>query len=112
METPPRPDPAERVLALLGLGAAGGNVVVGVDGTRAFLQRGKCFVVVMARDASPRAVSKVKRLAEATGIPVVMGPAGEMMGARLGRPPVMVVGVKDRGLAAGVLAASAPRDGT
>lgn len=112
METPPRPDGSERVLALLGLGAAGGNVVAGVDGTRAFLQRQKCFAVVMASDASHRAMEKVSRLAVATGIPVVVGPSADRIGQRLGRPPVMVVGVKDRALAAGILAASALRDGT
>ena len=112
METPPRPELGERVLALLGLGAAGGNVVAGVDGTRAFLKRQKCFAVVMASDASPRSMEKVKRLAVATGIPVVVGPSADRIGARLGRPPVMVVGVKDRALAAGILAASALRDGT
>lgn len=112
METPPRPDGSERVLALLGLGAAGGNVVAGVDGTRAFLQRQKCFAVVMASDASHRAMEKVSRLAVATGIPVVVGPSADQIGQRLGRPPVMVVGVKDRALAAGILAASALRDGT
>lgn len=112
MEKRPRPDEHERLLALLGLGAAGGNVVTGVDGTRAFLQRQKCLLVVMAEDASPRAVEKVKRLAMATEIPVIIGPSADRIGQRLGRPPVMVVGVKDRGLAAGILAASEPRDGT
>lgn len=112
MEQPPRPDASDRVLALLGLGAAGGNVVAGVDGTRAFLKRQKCFAVVLASDASPRAMEKVKRLAVATGIPIVIGPSADQIGARLGRPPVMVVGVKDRALAAGILAASSPRDGT
>jgi ribosomal protein L7Ae-like RNA K-turn-binding protein len=112
VETPPRPDASDRVLALLGLGAAGGNVVAGVDGTRAFLKRQKCFAVVMASDASPRALEKVSRLAAATGIPMVAGPSADRIGQRLGRPPVMVVGVKDRALAAGILAASAPRDGT
>lgn len=112
METPPWRDRDERLLALLGLGAAGGNVVAGVDGTRAFLKRQKCFAVVMARDASPRAMEKVKRLAVATAIPIVIGPSADQIGQRLGRPPVMVVGVKDRALAAGILTASAPRDGT
>ena len=102
------PEPHERLLGLLGLGLRGGMATPGVDGTRALLQRGGCRAVVIAADASPRAMMKVERLAMATGIPIVRGPAAETIGARLGRPPVMVVGVRDRALAAGIVAATAP----
>lgn len=87
-------------------------MVPGVDGTRALLQRKQCALVVFARDASPRAVQKVKALATALRVPIVEGAEADAIGARLGRPPVMVVGVKDRALAAGILAASTSRDGT
>jgi ribosomal protein L7Ae-like RNA K-turn-binding protein len=92
-----------RLLGLLGLGMRGGNVVVGVEGVRAGLRAGRFHCVVVARDASLRALEKAVRLAEGRGIPRVLGPTAEEIGARLGRPPVMVVGVTDPGLAGGVI---------
>lgn len=103
---------AERLLGLLGLGARGGRVVLGVDGTRAMLQRGDGLLVVLASDASPRAVEKVARLANGRGLPIVTGPTADELGARLGRPPVMAVGVRDRALAKGILALVPPHAGT
>jgi ribosomal protein L7Ae-like RNA K-turn-binding protein len=105
-------DAAGRALALVGLGMHGGMVVPGVEGTRALLQRGKCYVVMVARDLSPRARMKVELLARAKQVPVVVGPGAGLIGERLGRPPVMVVGVRDRKLAAGILAAIASGDRT
>jgi len=92
-----------RLLGLLGLGLRGGNLVIGVDGVRTALQSGSCVLVVVAADASPRAVEKVVRLAEGRGIPRLAGPLAEEIGAQLGRPPVMVVGVRDAALARGLL---------
>jgi ribosomal protein L7Ae-like RNA K-turn-binding protein len=57
------------LLGLLGLGYRGRRVVVGVDAVRKELQAGKCWCVVVAEDASPRAVDKVVRLASAKGVP-------------------------------------------
>ncbi len=91
------------LLGLLGLGHRGGRVVVGVDAVRKELQAGKCWCVVVANDASPRAVEKVVRLAEAKGVRLVPGPSAAAIGAQLGRPPVMAVGVRDRALASGML---------
>jgi ribosomal protein L7Ae-like RNA K-turn-binding protein len=88
----------------LGLGARAGNVVIGVDGVRSGLQRDEFWCVVLASDASPRAVEKVVALARGKEIPIVAGPSADAIGAKLGKPPVMVVGVKDRSLAEGILA--------
>lgn len=96
-----------RLLGLLGLGARGGNLVIGVEAVRQALRAGKCVVVVVADDASPRAVEKAVRLAEARGIPCVRGVKAAALGDRLGRPPVMVVGVRETALARGVIAAAA-----
>jgi ribosomal protein L7Ae-like RNA K-turn-binding protein len=90
------------VLGLLGLGLRGGHVVIGVEGVRRSLQAGKLQCVVVASDASPRALQKVIRLAEAQGVPVVPGPTADEIGRQLGRPPVMVAGVRDRALAQGL----------
>ena len=92
-----------RLVALLGLGLRGGNVVVGVDGARAALRAGRCHCLVVAGDAGPRTEEKVVRLALALGVPRVVGPPAAELGARLGRPPVMAVAVTDAALAQGVL---------
>jgi ribosomal protein L7Ae-like RNA K-turn-binding protein len=98
------------VLGLLGLGLRGRNVVVGVDAVQKDLQGDRLGCVIVAADASPRTVDKVVRLAEARRVPLVRGPRADEIGARLGRPPVMAVGVRDRGLAQGVLRAASTED--
>ena len=67
------------------------------------MQGGEFSCVVLAADASARARDKVVRLAAARGVPLLAGPAAELLGARLGTPAVMVVGVLDRALAAGLV---------
>jgi len=95
-----------RITRLLGLGLRAGNVVVGVAGVRAGLQRGKLACVVLAQDAGQRTIEKVARLAEAKQIPVLRGPAAAELGTGLGRPPVQAVGVTDAALARGMIADS------
>jgi ribosomal protein L7Ae-like RNA K-turn-binding protein len=97
-------------MGLLGLGARAGNLVIGVDGVRGGLQRDDFWCVVLASDASDRAVAKVVALARATEIPIVAGPSADQMGMKLGRPPVMVVGVTDRSLAQGILKLAEKQD--
>jgi ribosomal protein L7Ae-like RNA K-turn-binding protein len=97
------------VLGLIGLGMRAGHLVVGVDAVRSALQAGKVVCVVVAKDATPRTSEKVVRLAQAKGVPMVQGPDAALLGERLGRPPVMVVGIRDRALAAGVQGAAAAR---
>ncbi len=106
---PDRPAPA-RLLGLIGLGYRARSVVVGVDAVRRELQAGRCRCVVLADDASPRAVEKVVRLAAAKAIPLLTGPGAAAMGAQVGKPPVMAVGVRDRGLAQGVLRAASTEE--
>ncbi len=91
------------LLGLIGLGYRGRRVTVGVDGVSKELQAGKCWCVVVAEDASPRAVEKVVRLAAAKGVPLLPGPSAAAIGAQLGKPPVMAVGVRDRALAGGMV---------
>ncbi len=104
METP-RPQ-LEAMLGLIGLGVRGGLALPGVDVTCAWVRQGKCMAVIVASDASRRATNKVVVPARRAGVPVITGPDAETLGARLGRPPVMVVGVRDRSLAAGIVAAA------
>ena len=91
------------LLGLLGLGYRGRRIVVGVDAVRKELQAGSCWCVVLAADASPRAIDKVVRLAGAKGVPLLPGPSAAAIGAQLGKPPVMAVGVRDRALARGMV---------
>ena len=95
-----------RVTRLLGLGLKAGNVVIGVAGVRAGLQRGQVVCVVLAQDASQRTIEKVERLAVAKQVPVLRGPAAMELGAGLGKPPVQAVGVADPALARGLIADS------
>ncbi len=95
-----------RITRLLGLGVRAGNVVIGVAGVRAGLQRGKLACVVLAQDAGQRTIEKVVRLAEAKQIPMLRGPHAAELGAGLGRPPVQAVGVTDPALARGLIADS------
>jgi ribosomal protein L7Ae-like RNA K-turn-binding protein len=97
---------ASKIVRLLGLGLRAGNVVIGVAGVRAGLQRGKISCVVLAADTSQRTVEKVVRLAEAKNVPVLRGPVADELGAGLGRPPVQAVGVSDPALAKGLIADS------
>lgn len=90
------------LLGLLGLGARAGTVAFGVDAVRRGLQRDEFVCVVVAEDASPRTIEKVVRLARGRQVEVVRGPRADQMGARLGRPPVMAAGVRDRALADGI----------
>lgn len=61
---------------------------------------------MVAADASPRAQEKVIRLATGMGVPLLPGPSAAVIGARLGRPGIMVAGVLDRALARGLAEAS------
>ena len=93
------------VLGYLGLGIRAGSVVVGVDAVRRSLQAKEIRCIVVARDASQRAREKVLRLAAALGVPQVAGPDAAELGARMGKPPVMVAGVRDAALADGIVKA-------
>jgi ribosomal protein L7Ae-like RNA K-turn-binding protein len=90
------------LLGLLGLGRRAGGVVIGVDAVRRALQSDQLACVVVASDAGARAMEKVVRLAAGRGVPMVKGPGADEIGARLGKPPVMAVGIRDRALADGI----------
>ena len=95
-----------KLTRLLGLGLRAGNVVIGVAGVRAGLQRGTLACVVVAQDVAQRTIEKVVRLAEAKKVPVLRGPIAAELGAGLGKPPVQAVGVADPALAKGLIANS------
>ena len=100
------------ITGLLGLGLRAGTVIIGVEAVRKALQSGECRCLVVASDASQRALEKTVRLATARGVPQVAGPPAQELGARLGKPPVMVVGVKDQALTDGIMRLAAERQGS
>ncbi len=67
------------------------------------MQRDDFWCVVLAGDASPRAVEKIVALARGREVPVITGPSADEIGAKLGKPPVMAAGVRSRDLADGML---------
>jgi len=77
--------------------------VIGVDAVRDQIRAGAVWCVVVADDASPRAMDKVVRLAAAKAVPLLTGPGAAAIGAQVGKPPVMAVGVRDRALAGGMV---------
>lgn len=91
------------VIGLLGLGLRAGHVIIGVEAVRRALQANDCRCLVVASDASQRAIEKTVRLATARGVPCLGGPVAQELGARLGKPPVMVAGIRDQALAEGAL---------
>jgi ribosomal protein L7Ae-like RNA K-turn-binding protein len=97
------------LLGLIGLGYRARTVTIGVDAVRKDLQAGKCWCVVVAEDASPRTMDKVVRLAAAREIPLLPGPSAAAIGAQVGKPPVMAVGVRDRALAGGMVQLASAR---
>jgi ribosomal protein L7Ae-like RNA K-turn-binding protein len=97
---------SSKITRLLGLGLRAGNVVIGVAGVRAGLQRGELACVVVPEDVAQRTIDKVVRLAEAKQIPVLRGPKAGELGRGLGKPPVQAVGVSDPALAKGLIADS------
>ena len=82
------------LLGLLGLGHRGGRVVVGVDAVRRELQAGKCWCVVLAEDASPRAAgscqggtadARTARRSDRRAIGKAAGHGGRRTGSRIGQ---------------------------
>ena len=102
----PAADPRWRKVAgLIGLGARGRLVVVGVEQVREAAKRGKVQVAIVAPDVSRHSKDKILPLLTARGIIVMEGPSAAALGAAVGRETTAVVGIVDRDLARGVRAA-------
>lgn len=92
----------DAALRLLGLGARGRRVVVGVEQVRAAAQRGGLALVMVASDASRHSRQKVEPLLAARGVAVVQGPTVGELGRAVGKESAAAVGVIDAHLADGV----------
>lgn len=94
----------EEIRGLLGLARRAGRLCVGSRETRIGLHRGEVRLVILAGDASPRDRERVLRVAAEEGVPTrTLGDRGAL-GAAIGRDTVAVVGVRDAGMAEGLMA--------
>jgi len=93
------------VLRLLGLGARGRLVVVGVDLTRKAVMNGKVKLAIVASDASRNSQEKITPLLLARGVSIINVASATALGGAVGRDTTVVVGVLDDGLARGIRAA-------
>lgn len=64
--------------------------------------------VVLARDATENARERVLPLLRAHGVPVALCGSAALLGRAVGRPRLVVVGLKEAGFAGRVLAALPP----
>ena len=90
-------------LAILGLARRAGAAVVGTESVRRALRAGELQALVLAGDASPKQLEKVRKLAEHREVPVRWVPERDALGRALGAGPLSVVGVTTRSFATQLL---------
>jgi len=90
------------LLRLIGLGARGRLVVVGIQQVKAAAMRGKLVLAVVAPDASHHSHDKLLPLLDARRVQHYEGPLAAELGAAVGRPSTAAVGITDRALARGI----------
>lgn len=95
-------------LDLVGLAHRAGRLAVGTHAVKDAARRGDLKAVVLARDATDNARERVLPLLRACGVPVVVCDAAADLGRAVGRPRLVVVGLKDTGFAERVVAALPP----
>lgn len=83
-------------LGLLGLARRAGAVLRGVDRTRRGADDGEVALAILARDASPVQLEKVRRILEHREVPVRWVSGQEALGRALGEGTLSAVGVTDR----------------
>lgn len=101
---------AAALVRLIGLGIKAGSVVIGTDGVRVAIRRGRVAAVVVASDCSQRTEQKVVRLARGKHVPVVRGPSATDLGRLNGRGSVQAMGLTDRNLVRGIINAIPARE--
>jgi ribosomal protein L7Ae-like RNA K-turn-binding protein len=98
-------DGAAKMLRLIGLGARGGLVVVGVEQVRKGVMAGKIRLAVVATDVSVNSRDKIVPLLTARNVSMIETASAIALGGAVGRETTGVVGVLDAKLARGILAA-------
>ena len=92
----------QKMMRLLGLGIRGRGAVVGVNQVREAARSNKCFLAIVAADASENSLDKIVPLLNARRVRFIEVPSATELGAAVGRDQTAVVGIVDRQLAAGV----------
>lgn len=87
------------VAGLLGLAQRSGALAAGVDATREKVRTGTARLVVMAADAAPGQLKKVRGILSHRDIPLRWVPTREALGRSVGRPPTSVVAVTSHSFA-------------
>jgi len=95
-----------KLLRLLGLGARGGLVSVGVELTRKAVQGDQAYLAVVAADVSQHSKDKIVPLLTARGVKMIETASAAHLGRAVGRDTTAVVGVLDAKLARGIEAAA------
>ncbi len=93
-----------KLLGLVGIGARGRLVVIGVEQVRDAAMRNKLAYAIVAPDASENSRAKVIPLLNARRVRFIEGPNAADLGAAVGRPSTAAVGIVDRQLAKGIRA--------
>lgn len=91
-----------KVFGLIGLGARGRLVTVGVEQVRAAVRKGELAMVLVACDASRHSLDKVVPVLRARGIDMVEWPSAAELGAAVGRETTAAIGIMDQALARGI----------
>jgi len=95
----------DRMLRLVGLGARGGLVSVGVELTRKAVMANTVHVAICAADVSRHSKDKIIPLLLARGVSMIETASAAALGRAVGREATAVVGVLDAKLARGIFAA-------
>lgn len=85
-------------LALLGLARRAGKVLIGTDAVRRGVRRGEVSLVILAGDASPVQLEKVRRLLRHQEVSHLTMGDRDMLGAAVGAGPVSALAVTDPSL--------------
>lgn len=92
----------KRVYHLLGLAQKAGRLVSGFDAVERAVVRGRARLVIISQDAAARTAERMRRLADAKGVPWVTWAGKREIGEAIGRPDRAVVAIIDAGMAEAV----------
>lgn len=95
---------SEQIRGLVGLGRRARGLSVGSRETRDGLRRGQVYLVLLARDGSPRDRQRLERVASEVAVPTREVGTRVELGSWIGRGPVSALGIRDPNLAAAVRA--------
>ncbi|BAH38597.1 ribosomal protein L7Ae/L30e/S12e/Gadd45 family protein [Gemmatimonas aurantiaca T-27] len=96
-----------KVLGLVGLGARGRLVVIGVEQVRIAAQKGTVQMALVASDVSRHSLDKVVPVLKARRVEMVEWPSAAELGGAVGRETTAAIGIVDQALARGIRGAVA-----